>query len=263
MESCMLNAVPFCLCCFETDDIISFVEMIVGGIECFVICLTFCYQRKSYKEVQFKDTYYRKQNYHRKLTDSLKVNAELLSQDLICSHVTYIARQCFLFSEKECHKIYCVLTHESYLGALKDDDFKAVEYWENENDSIKKEQSVHNCLLKYTISYYGITEDIYHKAVSDPDKTKFAFGIFLKKWLICYEHYQRSLLQTLVYIQSETPKRLHKEKYVSDIVFQMSKDELWFIKQYSVIDETFSQYYNNLGVSDIVNKQLTKDFNIL
>lgn len=30
----MLNAVPFCLCCFETDDIISFVEMVVGGIEC-------------------------------------------------------------------------------------------------------------------------------------------------------------------------------------------------------------------------------------
>lgn len=260
----MLNTMPStCLCCFETSEIVSFVGIFIGVINVYFVCKTFCHQRKTYKEVQFKNTYYQKQNYHRKLTDSLKVNADLLSQDLVCCHVTYIARQCFLFSEKEYCKISNVLTHERYLGTLSDDDFNAVEYFQNDNELIRKEQVVHSCLLKYTVGYYGITEEIYQQANSCSDKAKFAFRLFLRKWLICYEHYIRSLLQILIYVQNEIPKGLTREKYINDIVSQMSKEELWFVKQYSLIDENFNLYYNNIGLSDIVDKQLSKDFNIL
>lgn len=261
---CMLNTMSStCLCCFETSDIVSFVGMLIGVINVYFVCKTFCHQRKTYKEVQFKNTYYQKQNYHRKLTDSLKVNADLLSQDLVCCRVTYIARQCFLFSERECRKINSVLSHEKYLGTLEDKDFQAAEYWHTENNSDKEKWAIYNCWLKYYTVYYKISEKIYNQAKSCPDKTEFVFRVFLNKWLICYEHYTRSLLQILMYIENEIPKSLSKEKYINEVVFQMAKEELCFIKQYSAIHDTFCQYYVESGLSDKVDEQLSRNTNIL
>lgn len=186
-----------------------------------------------------------------------------MSQDLVCCRVTYIARQCFLFSERECRKINSVLSHEKYLGTLEDKDFQAAEYWHTENNSDKEKWAIYNCWLKYYTVYYKISEKIYNQAKSCPDKTEFVFRVFLNKWLICYEHYTRSLLQILMYIENEIPKSLSKEKYINEVVSQMAKEELCFIKQYSAIHDTFCQYYVESGLSDKVDEQLSRNTNIL
>lgn len=254
----------------------NFIDLMIASVSALatvgsaiIMCCTFCHQRKTYAEVQFKTAFYSIQNYHRKLTDSLKVNAVILTENLLQKSKTYIARQCFLFANQEVGKIVGVLSLDKYLGKLLDKDSQRISYWESEEEKYsesteerkKCEKEVNKAFLeykwKYYISAYRISEEYYNEVRMLSDKTVFAFRIFLASWLICYEHYIRNLQQLLMYVCNETPKGLSKKDYLHSIAFQMSKEELWFVSLYSQIDDAFNKYYSESGMDKIVDEQLT------
>ena len=83
-------------------SVLTTIATIVSAV---FVCCTFEHQRKTYKEVQFKSAFYSMQNYHRKLTDNLKIKVTILNDDLSFKSKTYIARQSFLYAYKEVAKI--------------------------------------------------------------------------------------------------------------------------------------------------------------
>lgn len=236
-----------------------------------IMYFTFRHQRKTYMEVQFKTAFYSIQNYHRKLTDGLKLNVTMLNGDLCLIPKTYIARQCFLFAYNEVAKIVDVLSQTTYLGILVDNDRQRISYWESEGEKYSEEnderkrcdEEIEKAMLeyrcKYCISVYCISEEHYKRSrsLSDEEKAVFAFRIFLASKLICYEHYIRNLQQLMGYVHNEIPNRLSKKDYLNSIAFQMAKEELWFVKLYSQIDDAFKKYYSESEMDKIVNEQLT------
>lgn len=57
----------------------SVLTTIAAIVSAIFVCCTFEHQRKTYNEVQFKSAFYSMQNYHRKLTDNLKVKTTILN----------------------------------------------------------------------------------------------------------------------------------------------------------------------------------------
>lgn len=260
----------------------NFIDLMVASVSALatvasavtMLC-TFRHQRKSYAQVQFKTAFYSMQDKHRKLTDSLRLNAVILTEDLFRKPKTYVARQCFLFAYNEVAKIINVVSQEKYLGILKDSDWQGISFWELEQDkylegteeyescNMKFEKAILEYRRKYCISVYRISEEHYNKVRMLSDKTIFAFRLFLASWLICYEHYIRNLQQLLMYVCNETPDGLSTKEYLNSIAFQMAKEELWFANLYSQIDDTFGRYYTGSGMDKIVNEQLTKSINLI
>lgn len=236
---------------------------------------TFKFQRKTYTEEQFRSTYYSMLNYQRKLTDKLKVKTTVLNRDLFLKSKTYIARQCFLYACKEVAQLVDVLGQDKYLGMLEDNDGLRISYWESEREKYSEETEgrkmcdvkVAKAILeyrkKYYIDVYNVSEEYYNQSRKLVDKTVFAFQIFIRSWQICYEHYIRNLQQLLMYVQNETPNTLLKSDYLDSVAFQMPKEELWFIAQYSQIDVSFRKCYIGSGMNKIVDAQLANNINIL
>lgn len=248
-------------------SVLTTIATIVSAI---FVCCTFEHQRKTYNEVQFKSAFYSMQNYHRKLTDNLKIKVTILNDDLSFKSKTYIARQSFLYAYKEVAKIIDVLSQEKYLGKLNGDDKQRILYWEMEgekypdetNERIKCDANAEQAILeykrKYYIGLYKISEERYNESRGLSDKTIFAFQIFWCIWQICYEHYLRNLRQLLMYVYKETQPGSSRDFYLKSIVAQMAKEELWFIKQYSYIDSSFHKCYTDSGMDKVVEEQLTK-----
>ena len=248
----------------------SVITTITAIVSVIFVCRTFEHQRKTYKEVQFKSAFYSMQNYHRKLTDNLKIKVTILNDDLFLKSQTYIARQSFLYAYREVVKIIDVLSQEKYLGKLNVNDKQRILFWEMEgenypdetNGRIKCDAEVEQAVLeykrKYYIGAYCLSEGLYNECKELADKTIFAFRIFLESWQICYEHYMRNLSQLLMYVNQEMPVNFSKNFYINSIAFQMAKEELWFINQYSHIDGSFHKCYTDSGMDKVVEEQLTK-----
>lgn len=125
------------------SDMVSIIASVMTAIATIVSAIlmyqTFKFQRKTYIEEQFKSTYYSMQNYHRKLTDKLKVKTTVLNNDLFLKSKTYISRQCFLYAYKEVAQLVDVFGQDKYLGILKDNDRLRISYWESEREKYLEE----------------------------------------------------------------------------------------------------------------------------
>lgn len=217
--------------CSNLDNFIDLMAASVSAlatvVSAVIMWYTFRHQRKSYAQVQFKTAFYSMQDDHRKLTDGLRVNAVVLTEELFRKSKTYVARQCFLFAYNEVAKIINVVSQEKYLGILKDSDRQEISFWELERDkylegteehkscNVKLEKAILEYRRKYCISIYRISEEHFNKVRMLSDKTIFAFRLFLASWLICYEHYIRNLQQLLMYVCNETPDGLSTNEYLS------------------------------------------------
>ena len=252
------------------DLIVSAMTAIATIVSAILMWKTFKFQRKTYKEEQFKAAFYTMLNSHRKLTDNLKVKTTILNERLGLKSKTYMARQCFLYARREVAKIIDVLSQDKYLGMLQDSDNQRILHWEIEGENYaddinerkrcdaKVEQAVLEYKRKYCLGAYCLSEGLYNECKGRSDKTIFAFRTFLESWLICYEHYMRNLSQLLMYVNQEMPVDFSKKFYINSIAFQMAREELWFIKQYSHIDSSFHKCYTDSGMDKVVEEQLTK-----
>lgn len=254
------------------SDMVSIIASVMTAIATIVSAIlmyqTFKFQRKTYIEEQFKSTYYSMLNYHRKLTDKLKVKTTVLNNDLFLKSKTYISRQCFLYAYKEVAQLVDVFGQDKYLGILKDNDRLRISYWESEREKYLEETEgqkkcdveVAKAILeyrkKYYIGVYNVSEEYYNQSRKLVDKTVFAFQIFIRSWQICYEHYIRNLQQLLMFVQKDAPNIHLRSDYLNYVAFQMPKEELWFVAQYSQIDVSFRKYYIGSGMNKVVDTQL-------
>ena len=259
----------FCTLDFKTI-IERFVELVSPIVTVVLAYLTFLHQRRAFKEEQFKSTFYQTQNFHRKLADALKVNANLISQNMESFYRTFLGRQCFLFANNEVQSIIEALSQKKYLGGLKDTDIESINQWQirqdeysdNEKERLKAIKMEHiarnDCKYKFYIKTYHISENDYNKAKTLSNKGEYAFRIFFNERNICYEHYIRSLQEILEFVRMDIPKNLKTRTFFRYIASQMAKEELWFIKQYSHIDSSFHKCYTDSGMDKVVEEQLTK-----
>lgn len=258
-----------------TTDSKSLVETIVnvGGtiFSGILMFLTFLYQRRTFKEVQFKSAFYQTQNFHRKLADALIVKASVIAEDIEVVYKTFLGRQCFLFAKNEVQCIIVALSQKRYLGELEDKDKESVEQWNmrqgaySEDERKKATRMEQLAILayryKFYIKTYHISEGDYNKVNKLVDKKEYAFQLFLRKRGVCFEHYTRSLHEILEYICAH-PQKLNKEPFVKYVMSQMAIEELWFIKLYAQINELFRETYIKSGMNKIVATQLANNINI-
>ena len=248
----------------------------VGGtiFSGFLTFFTFLYQRRTFKEVQFKTAFYQTQNFHRKLADALIVKASVIAEDIEVVYKTFLGRQCFLFAKNEVQHIIAVLSQKRYLGELEEKDKECVEQWnmrqnaysdnaDEQEKAVKMEQqAILAYRYKFYIKTYHISEDDYNIANKLVDKKEYAFQLFLRKRGVCFEHYTRSLHEILEYICAH-PQKLNKEPFVKYVMSQMAIEELWFIKLYAQINELFRETYIKSGMNKIVATQLANNINTL
>ncbi len=264
------------VCTLEAKSIFErIVAMIAPVVSVFFTCAAFMFQRRTFKEEQFKTTFYQTQNFHRKLADALKVNADLMTKDIEIVHVSFLGRQCFLFVKNEVQNIVEALSQRHYLGELKDTDIESINQWQIRQDeysdnekerqkAIRMEQIARiDCKHKFYIKTYHISEKDYNRANTLSNKDEYAFLIFLNERNICYEHYIRSLQEMLEFVRTDIPKRLKTRTFLRHIASQMAIEELWFIKQYSQIDSSFRKSYTDSGMYKVVDEQLANNINRL
>lgn len=121
---------------------------------------------------------------------------------------------------------------------------------------LKSPKQSWNIEKKYYIGVYNVSEEYYNQSRKLVDKTVFAFQIFIRSWQICYEHYIRNLQQLLMFVQKDAPNIHLRSDYLNYVAFQMPKEELWFVAQYSQIDVSFRKYYIGSGMNKVVDTQL-------
>lgn len=227
------------------EFIISFIGAIIAIANTIFLYTTLCSQNrgisnqeKSFHQERFENTFFNLLNFHRKLTDELRVNVKVLSPNLQIEDQSFTGRSFFSFAILELKNIRKSLESKYYLGQFDEfDDNKSIQAIEQRYSSADPEGILYKQMekelvdnynhnkLKFANLIYGITEDRWKTCQNQNNIFSISYQIFCKLYLPQYEQYMRNLITLLQYA--------HKGKfdnYTSIVTAQMTKEELEFVK---------------------------------
>jgi len=239
----------------------------VGGIAAIfsiiLLYFTLNHQDRSFKQDRFETTFFNLLGNQRELTESLSLASCSLNQNYEEEQLSLKGRECFQFAISEIGRIYGVLKSDKYVGCYEKDDDETLSYKTdpdyNENLTEYKIQEVRRWYYcRFYNAEYNITRETYDKCAAkfkascDADVLKMCFWLFSEKNRLYFEHYERSLAQTLMYVCENNYGRKHIKEYTRFVVSQMSQMELTFVQYHSYICNPFRELFEKSGMSDML-----------
>lgn len=248
---------------------------LVGGFASLVgsvlLYLTLKFQHKTFRQERFENVFFNMLDYHRKVTESIKIVVQEMEADTKIVSREYKGRTFFTFFERETGEIKKSLTSKKYLGVYaKFNDPISIDVAESkineenlpegyEEESLQKKQEVWDLYrTRYHNLIYDITPEKHELAKKVQNTDAFAYAIFEERLGRFYEQYLRSLRQMLCHICKHLPSKSQRLQYADYIAAQMTSQELRLVRLHlsrptpsftererKVLEETIERHLQN------------------
>lgn len=216
---------PFCRFCYKTSPGFwsNFIGSCIAIANALLLYATLKSHNSSFERERFENNFYKMLDVHQGLTNQICLG----QNSNICGRIF------FDFFSHEMKAIKNSLSSNHYLGTYNQDnvdkEFMAIEYqyesklssndmdaesWRKEmEDKTQKEHTI-----RLTNTRYSITETEWKKYKDATINNEIAYPFFYNKWYSIYEHYIRSVIYVLTYINENA--NLNKDIYILIISVQ-------------------------------------------
>ena len=218
-------------------------------------------EKKAHKQERFEITFFNLLESQRKLTEEISIVCDSINENAGVSWQRINGRFFFAYANKELQLIRESLDSKIDKKYFERDTLDSIQAFENEwkeKDSEyvkgKQKQEKWDSLLRDTrIEYCNLVYDI-----NENDRQRYRsyedtpYTLFKKRWYGCFEHYIRNLYYILLYVNEE--KHLDekaKQKYITFIQSQMSRNELIFMETHGKSFQRFQELLDKTHLTDI------------
>ena len=251
----LLVNVPWCFsCCTQPEFWATLISATVAISNALLLYSTLSSQNTSFERERFENTFYKMLDVHQRLANQIYLNQGNNNSNVICGKIF------FDFFSHEMKAIKDSLSSNHYLGSYNQDkadkDFMAIDnQYENKLSSndmdaeLWKKKMEDNTKKVHTIqstnTRYSITKTEWDKYKEATINDEIAYPFFYNKWYSIYEHYIRSVIHVLSYINKNT--YVEKDIYLDYFRAMLSFNEQKMIKYHSKMDQTLGTLLRDIN----------------
>lgn len=256
----LLVNVPWCFSCYTQPEFwATLISATVAISNALLLYATLRSQNSSFERERFENTFYKMLDVHQRLTNQIclgqnnnmcgKLFFDFFSQEMMAikdslSSNSYHGVYNQHYAEMELQAI-----DNQYENKLSSNEIDT-ELWKKETeDKIQKKHTIQS-----TNTRYSITETEWNKYKEATINDEIAYPFFYDKWYSIYEHYIRSVIHVLTYINENT--NLNNDIYLDYFRSMLSFNELKLIKLHSIMDK------NRCSILNSINKGNKKEIKL-